>query len=360
MDLNRRIELLARLERRLVQGAESAKVKFNRMWRSFIKRLAMVPLVLLTSNVGAEQTVFDFNLITLPTDLIATVSIVEDGITSSARLPSLPASAEEITQPVLETGEPTADEVDPELASVAKSEAEPEVDNTQLLSAATMATESDTSITVTAEPASDSTEKEPETADSQLQSGQNADSNTDLPAVEPEIEQPTPSLVAAADPEAHSQQDEDDTLSEIAPATTEQQTVIQQQEALLDAGLDTQPETKINEDEIILAWATAWSNNDVEQYLSFYSDEFTPDDPTLDRAAWEQLRRKRLQNKNIRIIVSNAEVHQADGKITEVRFTQRYTSQNYRDRVIKSIEMKQTPEGWKFLSERTIETLPFE
>ena len=352
MDLNRRIVLLAKLEHRLVQGAESAKVKRNRMWRSFLKRLAMVPLVLVTGNAGAEQTEFDFNLITLPTDLVATVSIVEDGISSSARLPTLPVSAEETPKTLVDSDELSADAKTSEVASTTIFESEPEVDSTKLLSSATMSTKPEASLAEATKPAGDSTGQEPESGNTQLQSGQNADSITDIPTIEPELEQPTDSLVAAADPEAQSQSNEVDALTEIAPTTTEQQLVTQQQDARQNA--------QINEDEIILAWATAWSNNDVEQYLSFYSDDFIPDDSTLNRKTWEQLRRKRLQNKNIRIIVSNAEVHQADGQITEVRFTQRYTSQNYRDRVIKSIEMKETPEGWKFLSERTIKSLPFE
>lgn len=119
-------------------------------------------------------------------------------------------------------------------------------------------------------------------------------------------------------------------------------------------------EVSINEDEIIIAWATAWSNNQTEDYLAFYADTFQPADQNLSRDAWEKLRRKRLQNKNIRIIVSNAEVYRVQGDIVEVRFTQRYTSSSYKDRVIKSIEMTETEKGWQFLSERTIEELPFE
>lgn len=122
----------------------------------------------------------------------------------------------------------------------------------------------------------------------------------------------------------------------------------------------TEQEAAINEDEIIIAWATAWSNNQTEDYLSFYADNFSPSNKSLTRNAWEKQRRKRLQNKDIRIIVSNAEVFRVEGDVTEVRFTQRYTSANYRDRIIKSIEMVETEKGWQFLSERTIEKLPFE
>lgn len=118
-------------------------------------------------------------------------------------------------------------------------------------------------------------------------------------------------------------------------------------------------EERINEDEIILSWATAWSDNDTETYLSFYADDFVPPDPGMSRGEWEQQRRRRLQNQDIRIIVSNAEIHSVSDDRVEVRFTQRYTSRSYKDRVIKSIEMVQTGAGWRFVSERTLETLPF-
>ena len=120
-----------------------------------------------------------------------------------------------------------------------------------------------------------------------------------------------------------------------------------------------QQKPSINEDEIILSWAIAWSNNDIDAYLSFYAEQFTPADPNQDRAAWEALRRKRLKNKQIKITVSNAEIYKASDNVTEVRFTQRYTSASYRDKIIKSIEMIATEDGWKFISEKTIKTLPF-
>ena len=115
----------------------------------------------------------------------------------------------------------------------------------------------------------------------------------------------------------------------------------------------------INEDEIILNWAIAWSSGNIEAYLDFYHSSFTPSKENVTREQWEKQRRKRLTNKQIRIIVSNAEVYKVQDKITEVRFTQRYTSTSYKDKIIKAIEMIETPAGWKFISERTVKTLPF-
>ena len=352
-DFYRRIVLLARLERRLIQGAGSAKVECGRVWQSSIIRPALAWLVLslcmfTAGVVRAEQSEINFNLITLPTDLVATVSIVEDGITNAVQSPSVSESAEKTNQS--SSNALTQSQVEPksELASTTNPEIEPVAEDVQLLSSTTISAEPEASLETVATAAIQSDEQKIGGNEAQQQVGQSAEFNTEIPAIEAEVTEPTPSLVAAADPDGQSQQEDDTSENDIAPVTTEKQLAAQQQDI------------NINEDEIILSWATAWSNNDVEKYLSFYSDDFVPDDPTLDRTAWEQVRRKRLQNKNIRIIVSNAEVHRVDDQITEVRFTQRYTSQNYRDRVIKSIEMKSTLDGWKFVSERTVELLPFE
>jgi hypothetical protein len=126
-----------------------------------------------------------------------------------------------------------------------------------------------------------------------------------------------------------------------------------------DPAAPTEPD-RINEDEVILGWATAWSDNDIETYLSYYADEFQPLQQGQSREQWEALRRSRLQNQDIRIIVSNASVHEIRGDVVEVRFTQRYTSRSYKDRVIKSIEMIRTDAGWRFISEQEIEKLPFQ
>ncbi len=123
--------------------------------------------------------------------------------------------------------------------------------------------------------------------------------------------------------------------------------------------VSTLDEESINEDEVILGWATAWSDNDTENYLSYYADGFVPAEPGQSREEWERIRRDRLQNEDIRIIVSNAGIHAINDGVVEVRFTQRYTSRSYKDRVIKSIKMVETDDGWKFLSEEVVEELPF-
>jgi len=347
--------------------------------QSTARRIAGVAIVLAVTTARAENPVLDFNLITLPTDLIAAVSNVEDDIAISSLLQSA-ASQSEIGQSASEQLSIPAPSTAPSAVTDQQSVSD------QIASSGTInevEPQSESGVQTVAEEALEAVETEdhstpeiivtrPVTAGTEVTfdvaaisepaTKAVADDTSSAPTTEPigiteitppEIseaasDEPTTAQVAAVVPNQQAQTIDGPEVENGTSAKTVNQLVTEQQDAL------------INEDEIILAWATAWSTNDIERYLSFYSEDFIPDDASQDRVSWEQLRRERLRNKNIRIIVSNAEVYRVDNEITEVRFTQRYTSKSYRDRVIKSIAMMQTPGGWKFLSERSIESLPFE
>ncbi|MGI9319406.1 MAG: L,D-transpeptidase Cds6 family protein [bacterium] len=363
---------MEKLKRCIVQaGMVSGQVDYNLLRRSVIKGLAIATLTVGPQIGWAEKPEIDLNLITLPTDLVAAISVVEDDIAISDLLQSSrPSSANEQVE-VSSTSESnesstaaaeaiaeSSNIVDTEVAVIetdlkvevplVTSVPESESGEIQIVTEKPVSAGTGVSFEVATAPDSDTESEAISPTSTPSAAQQIAEFNTKIPALKlPATEQAT-KLITASAPDQAPLESDDTAVEKLAPAETVEQLVTEQQDA------------HINEDEIILAWATAWSNNNVEEYLSFYSEDFSPDDPSIDRASWEQLRRERLQNKDIRIIVSNAEVYRADTQITEVRFTQRYTSKGYRDRVIKSIEMVETPAGWKFLSERTIETLAFE
>ncbi len=365
MDLNRRVMFVEKLKRGIAQAvSESGRVDFSLSRQSMITRLAMGFLIVTAHSAWAENSAVDFNRITLPTDLVAAISDVEDDISIPIQGSRPMATAEEIEAPSSESDTIGSETTLPVADTTASVSAAPETGAISAISSTSPAIDinsedpqlvAGTSISSSMEaPAADSVTPSPESIEQvkkviqdQPTQEQLVNFNTEIPDIEAEPTKPVATLVATADSADKATTGNEITAAEIVPAETAEQLTQKQDE-------------RINEDEIILTWATAWSNNDVEKYLSFYSDDFVPDDPSLNRSSWELLRRERLQNKDIRIIVSNAEVYRADNEITEVRFTQRYTSKSYRDRVIKSIEMKETPGGWKFISERTVETLPFE
>lgn len=99
----------------------------------------------------------------------------------------------------------------------------------------------------------------------------------------------------------------------------------------------------------ILTWADAWSRRDVEGYLAFYSEDFAPKD---GRAAWEELRRKRVGiNDSIHVGVNEAVVKRLPSGDVAVSFRQTYESGQTRLTTRKRIVLRHEVPGWKILQE---------
>lgn len=76
-------------------------------------------------------------------------------------------------------------------------------------------------------------------------------------------------------------------------------------------------------------WATAWRQKDVDNYLKFYADKYTPE-PPLDRAAWEKQRRERLStNGKVGLKLDGLEVT-CDGNKANAKFKQDYSVTTYK------------------------------
>ena len=102
-------------------------------------------------------------------------------------------------------------------------------------------------------------------------------------------------------------------------------------------------------------WANAWSDQDVEAYLSIYGDDFRPS-TNHTRQQWEALRQKRLTKpKFIRINVDNPSVETPEPQRAVVNFTQGYQSDTYGDRVRKQLVFEWQGGDWKIVREQTVE-----
>lgn len=76
-------------------------------------------------------------------------------------------------------------------------------------------------------------------------------------------------------------------------------------------------------------WATAWRQKDVDNYLKFYADTFTPEG-SLDKAAWSKQRRDRLAtNGKIDLKVDYVTISCAGNKAV-AKFKQDYNFTNYK------------------------------
>jgi hypothetical protein len=103
--------------------------------------------------------------------------------------------------------------------------------------------------------------------------------------------------------------------------------------------------------DVVNAWASAWADQRVEDYLWFYSSSFAPPNGA-SRPAWEAYRRERLEAPDsIEITLANLTQQNLDSDLTRVTFEQAYKAGGYSDRVLKTLVMVREDGSWKILSE---------
>ena len=103
---------------------------------------------------------------------------------------------------------------------------------------------------------------------------------------------------------------------------------------------------------MLASWLEAWISQDVNAYLSFYSDKFKA--PENNRKKWRNSRRRALKtNKNFSIQVSNLQKAQSE-KTIELNFRQEFNSKKYSDVGIKELVWTKNGNDWKILKETWI------
>ncbi len=109
--------------------------------------------------------------------------------------------------------------------------------------------------------------------------------------------------------------------------------------------------------ESLNGWAAAWSAQDVDAYLGFYSSDFRPSGKP-SRARWEAQRRTRLKRpKWIKVRLSDIKLRPRDDGTLTATFVQEYRSNTYKDRVKKSITLIGEDDRWLIKAERTLKVL---
>lgn len=105
-------------------------------------------------------------------------------------------------------------------------------------------------------------------------------------------------------------------------------------------------------------WAAAWSDQNVDRYLSMYAADFQPSDGR-SQSAWKALRRKRLgAPSRIRVDIADVKVDR-QGTQARVTFKQHYQSPTYQDHEHKALLMTQTADGWRILHEGAADEVRF-
>lgn len=104
----------------------------------------------------------------------------------------------------------------------------------------------------------------------------------------------------------------------------------------------------------VRAWAGAWSEKRIDDYLASYSAEFRPPDG-LSRAAWAAQRRSRiLRPGSISVSVAAMRAERLSDSQTVVYCTQAYRSARYSDVVRKAIVLAREESAWKIVEERAV------
>ncbi len=115
-----------------------------------------------------------------------------------------------------------------------------------------------------------------------------------------------------------------------------------------------------SEDEVIAmlnGWAADWMGQRVDAYLAAYADDFQPGQG-LSYQQWQAQRRKRLSRpESIEVLLGDFEVQFSGSDRVRVIVVQYYRSDRYSDTVRKRFQLIRTPDGWKILTEKTIEVL---
>lgn len=90
---------------------------------------------------------------------------------------------------------------------------------------------------------------------------------------------------------------------------------------------------------LLKRWANAWSNQDIEAYLSCYGTDFVPDN-NQSRSEWVKQRTDRLSAPDfIQVDLSDIKVLSEEDNRTEIMFLQSYRANRYQDQVVKVLSL---------------------
>lgn len=128
-----------------------------------------------------------------------------------------------------------------------------------------------------------------------------------------------------------------------------------EQQVLEEKASSPPPEVDMNAVEAaILAWAKAWSRQDSEAYLAFYSEAFRPAGQ-VDRDSWATQRKTRLSSPDfIRVDISQLATRVLANDVVSARFRQRYQSDRFRETSTKLLLLKYENDKWRILQESEV------
>lgn len=103
----------------------------------------------------------------------------------------------------------------------------------------------------------------------------------------------------------------------------------------------------------VRGWASAWSKQDADRYISTYSSSFKPDDGK-SRREWERERRDRVTSPSyVKVEVAEAAVVMNSDGTADVKFRQNYDSSKLKNHSVrKTLSLVKSGGGWQIVRER--------
>ncbi len=129
------------------------------------------------------------------------------------------------------------------------------------------------------------------------------------------------------------------------------------------ASISKQPEKTVEKDiavdniiDIVLNWANAWSEKDINVYIDAYTIEFKG--KSANHNEWEKQRRERIGRPGkIKVELSEIRVKSKAESRAIIEFKQAFTSSSYSDRVLKRLHLSKVNNKWKISRESTLDIL---
>ncbi|MDX2496049.1 MAG: hypothetical protein QNK27_13890 [Desulfuromusa sp.] len=104
----------------------------------------------------------------------------------------------------------------------------------------------------------------------------------------------------------------------------------------------------------LLSWVDSWSEQKSAAYFSHYSEQYRPE-LEKSREEWLTLRTVRLQGPDwIKIKIQDVTMYRRANNQVQVKFQQTYRSDNYHDKIMKSLNFVIENGEWKILTERSL------
>lgn len=116
---------------------------------------------------------------------------------------------------------------------------------------------------------------------------------------------------------------------------------------------------EVDAERFVSDWLKAWSSRNMEQYFSFYAEDFRL--PVgVSRSGWESLRRQRIFGRKglLEVSFEKLVVESATPDRLEVRFVQKYRSAGYSSIGVKSMLLVMRDGAWKIAAESISDERP--